>query len=363
MKKNKVLLITNVMRSFVQEDINLLNRDYEVKVYNFDVLKYKSKIGRLILMFKHLIAQSIWLLYHLPNTKFIYGWFVDYHLLIPVLFKKLFNKKLIIALGGFECIHIPSLKYGIYESSWRKKIITYIIPKSDMLLPVTERLISSDPTSINWPDAYPNGLKHHISNFNTPYKVLYTAYNDKFWSFLKDKRKKVICTIAIIPNEITFLRKGGDLFIETARNMPNYTFNLIGLEEKQVQFYKKKYNAPDNVIFLPKQAREKLRDFYREASIYLQLSRAEGLPNVLCEAMLCGCIPIGSAVFGIPEAIQDTGFIVKRPNISDIKKAIINVEEKIEKDENKMREMARKRIQKDFLLEGRYKKLQEIINL
>ena len=145
--------------------------------------------------------------------------------------------------------------------------------------------------------------------------------------------------------------------------MPNYTFNLIGLEEKQVQFYKKKYNAPDNVNFLPKQAREKLRDFYREASIYLQLSRAEGLPNVLCEAMLCGCIPIGSAVFGIPEAIQDTGFIVKRPNISDIKKAIINVEEKIKKDENKMREMARKRIQKDFLLEGRYKKLQEIINL
>ena len=45
-KQNKVLLITNVMRSFVKEDINLLSKDYNVLVYNYDVLKYNSKIGR-----------------------------------------------------------------------------------------------------------------------------------------------------------------------------------------------------------------------------------------------------------------------------------------------------------------------------
>ena len=31
--------------------------------------------------------------------------------------------------------------------------------------------------------------------------------------------------------------------------------------------------------------------------------------NVLCEAMLCECIPIGNTVFGIPDVIGPTGFL------------------------------------------------------
>ena len=40
----------------------------------------------------------------------------------------------------------------------------------------------------------------------------------------------------------------------------------------------------------------------------------EGLPNSLCEAMLCECIPIGSAYFGTPSAIGDTGLIFNHSN-------------------------------------------------
>jgi glycosyltransferase involved in cell wall biosynthesis len=37
----------------------------------------------------------------------------------------------------------------------------------------------------------------------------------------------------------------------------------------------------------------------------------EGLPNAVCEAMLCECIPVGSAVGGIPAAVGSSGFLLR----------------------------------------------------
>lgn len=50
---------------------------------------------------------------------------------------------------------------------------------------------------------------------------------------------------------------------------------------------------------------------------------SEGLPNTLCEAMLCGCIPVGSEVNGIPLAIGETGFVIKKKDIREAKDAIL----------------------------------------
>jgi glycosyltransferase involved in cell wall biosynthesis len=64
----------------------------------------------------------------------------------------------------------------------------------------------------------------------------------------------------------------------------------------------------------------KLVELYNRHEFYLQLSVAEGFPNTLCEAMLCGCIPIGSNVFSIPKIIGDTGFVLKHRNMDELKR-------------------------------------------
>jgi glycosyltransferase involved in cell wall biosynthesis len=61
---------------------------------------------------------------------------------------------------------------------------------------------------------------------------------------------------------------------------------------------------------------------YSEMSFYLQLSMAEGFPNALCESMLCECVPIGSAVFSIPEIIGDTGFVLQRRSVAELAKLL-----------------------------------------
>ena len=53
---------------------------------------------------------------------------------------------------------------------------------------------------------------------------------------------------------------------------------------------------------------------------------SEGFPNALCEAMLCGCIPIGSNVASIPHIIGDKGYILKQKNEILLQNLISNLD-------------------------------------
>jgi glycosyltransferase involved in cell wall biosynthesis len=61
---------------------------------------------------------------------------------------------------------------------------------------------------------------------------------------------------------------------------------------------------------LPPVKNESLAELFNTQEYYMQLSMAEGFPNALCEAMLCGCTPIVSAVFSMPEIVGDVGYIL-----------------------------------------------------
>ena len=86
--------------------------------------------------------------------------------------------------------------------------------------------------------------------------------------------------------------------------------------------------APKNVEFTGFVPDEELLRWYQRAKVYCQLSRYEGLPNALCEAMLCECVPVGTKYCGIPTAIGDTGFYADFGDVNGtaeaIKKALSN---------------------------------------
>jgi len=96
---------------------------------------------------------------------------------------------------------------------------------------------------------------------------------------------------------------------------------------------------------------------YQESKVIALLSKYEGLPNVLCEAMLCECTPVTTGVCGIPNAQGDAGYYVSYDDEKETKEAI----EKALKSKADTKEI-RNRIKDNFTIEQREKSLKNSWN-
>ena len=134
-------------------------------------------------------------------------------------------------------------------------------------------------------------------------------------------KERSVVSAGLIVNDDEFRRKGFDLLIKAAEELPDIKFVLIGFNE----FYldKLKYSSPANVEAHGIVTYSKLIECYSKAKVYAQFSMFEGMPSSICEAMLCECIPVGSDVNGIPKIINGCGYIAYKRNVISIKDAIV----------------------------------------
>jgi len=72
-----------------------------------------------------------------------------------------------------------------------------------------------------------------------------------------------------------------------------------------------------NVVYFKSIPFEEMPKFFNNCKIFLLLSKSEGLPNVVLEAMACGCVVIATPVGGVPDIVRndETGVLVfdRRP--------------------------------------------------
>jgi len=349
----RIVYIYQNLFSFVKDDLVLLKEHYKVRCFHFDSNRYDSKIGRLYGLLFFAGKQLFWLPRELLRARVVYGWFADYHMVLPILMARLFRKPVVVALGGFDCILMPHLNYGVFYSWWRRFLARFVLRHAALLLPVTSTLMRTEAHAALWPEAHPNGAEVNVPGLKTRYEVVLWGYDPDDWPMGPAERPAVVCTVALLDSERTFQRKGIDLLIEASRRLPDVSFTIVGVASALRSIIEEHYQPPSNVFLMPPKPRTALPAIYAGASVYVQLSRAEGLPNVLCEAMLCGCVPIGSAVFGIPEAIGDAGFILERPDPDEIAETIRRALQL----GPEARKRARERICERFTREGRRQKL------
>jgi glycosyltransferase involved in cell wall biosynthesis len=343
----QALYFYHAKASFVEKDLHIFQKRFdEIKEFSFGIT---DKFSVITLMIK----QLVFLLKNIGSTHFIICQFVGYHTLLPVFIGKVFGKKIILIPGGIDCAKFPSINYGNYTKKWLGKITNYSYQNASIILPVHECMVLSDYT-YQTEDLPQQGITVHCKGLTTPIKVIHNGYDATIFNIKPTQRiQHSFITIASnLDNKVRAKIKGVDLIIEVATLLPQCHFYMIGISSNI-------NNLPKNVTLIPFVPNHELPALLSNYEFYLQLSMSEGFPNALSEAMLCGCIPIGSAVTSIPEIIGDTGFILGKKDPQFLKQTIENA---LQCNKEKLSAAARNRIIENYSLAKREKELLLVID-
>ncbi len=324
-----MLFVRHLKSSFIQKDLEILKKHFDVKVVDF---KYGIKdLKSTFQTASKMISGILW-------ADLTFSWFADYHAYTAVKLSKIFRKKSIVIVGGYEVANLPDINYGLLINPISANRVKYIMDYADGIL-------TDD-----------NGLKiNAMDNLEIDGENIQTVPGGFDYKLLKPNGEKenLVFTVCLGDTWDRIQLKGVNVFVEASKFIPNAKFLVNGVTGDAL--IKLKKIAPENVEFTGPVSISELVSLYQKSKVYCQLSMREGHPNALCEAMLCECIPIGTEVQGIKTAIGDTGFYT---NYGDVK----SVSEAIKKalKSNKGSE-ARKRIKNQFSENVREEKIIEII--
>jgi glycosyltransferase involved in cell wall biosynthesis len=353
--KTRIIYIKPANSSFIRGDQQILEKQYEVKAFLMDQNINKLVYGwKLTLLFFYLLSMMF------RNDVIFVSWFADYHSALMAFVARLTHKKSIIFIGGQEAVSYPELKKGVYRKKIRGLCVKYALRKTSIIIANHKSLIYHENRYYNSENPHIDGIQHYVSNLKTPVEILYNGINTDL--FTRDesieKEANMVLTVGTMCQVGDFYNKGFDLFIQVARRNKGIDFVLIGLNPNYLEWTEENYKVSEilNLQIIPSFCpQEILNQKYNQAHVFVQASITEGMPNTLSEAMLLECIPVGSNVNGIPDAIGDTGIIVKNRKVEDLEKAIL---EALKLESGKK---ARERVLKMFSIKIREDKMMKIL--
>jgi glycosyltransferase involved in cell wall biosynthesis len=316
----KILFIKPADYSFAVNDQKILEKHFRVKSF----LIARKNAGLHFIW--RMINLKLFILFNAAGTRLMITWFADYHAAIMVIMGKILNIKVVIIAGGMEAVCYPELKKGVYYKKFRGACVRFALRNADLILPNHESLVYHENFYYD-PSGKKDGMKYWVPGLKTKIIVIPNGIEtDKFYRDESIQKNPVtVLTVGTMNSVYDFLNKGFDLFIALAKRNPDLHFIMIGIKKQFLPWIEENYPFYDienlTVIysFCP---HEILFESYNKAQVFVQASITEGMPNTLCEAMLCECIPVGSNVNGIPDAIGSTGVIINKRNVAELESGV-----------------------------------------
>jgi glycosyltransferase involved in cell wall biosynthesis len=307
--------------SFIISDQKLLEKHYNVIPF---LVRQRGKKGT---FFLDLFSLAFFLLRNEGKSEAFICWFGDYHAAVMVMAARILNLKSIIIAGGQEAICYKELGKGVYVKRFRGWCVKYALRNATLILPNHASLIYHENHFYNTDHPHIDGIRHYVKNIKGEIIVVPNGIDFSRIDRNAEIKKvpNLVLTVGSMNKKADFYNKGFDLFIELARMHQDKEFALIGIKKSYLGWIEENFKVSEikNLeIILTFCPDEILTEYFNKATVYLQVSITEGMPVSLGEAMLCECIPLGSNVNGIPDAIGDTGVLVYRRNIDELSQAL-----------------------------------------
>jgi len=325
-RKTKILFLGRLDLVFVQKDLELLQKHYNVKTVDFIVTR-NDLIGTLKTIIK-MFHGILW-------SDLTFSWFAGSHAYWAVRLSKFFGKKSIVVVGGYEVAKIPEIGYGVMSNPKSAYIVEYTLNNADKILAVSK----FNENEI---------LKYTTSN---NVELIYNGVDCNKFKPNGEKEDLVITIGRSIKS--TCKLKGIDTFVKASLAFPDIRFIVIGIHD--VEIYSKLKQINPAVEFAGELSQEEVLIHLQKAKVYCQLSLRESFGMALAESMCCECIPVVTNNSALPEVVGNTGFYVPYDNPEATSSAINNALK------SNMGIEARSRIMNLFTIEKREKYLKTII--
>lgn len=226
---------------------------------------------------------------------------VDLHWVYPDIItayvvSNIFKKPMIVTIRGREAIRYE-------EVSLRKRIINWFLRKSDHIVCVSNELAM---------------LTKEIGVDQKKISVISNGVNTKAFRPMNrvDCRKKlelpvekkIILSVGAIIEGKGF-HKIVDSFPDLLIRDSNIRLYIIGSKgpagnyEKELRDQIKRMGLEEHIFLMGSRPNDELVYWYNAADVFCFATSTEGSPNVVLEALACGCPVIASAVGGVPEII------------------------------------------------------------
>jgi len=331
-RKARVLFVYSDMSTFIRADLEILQKHFDVRVVKATTFLVPRKGADWLSFFK-LFKGVLW-------ADIVYSWWANLNSVFTVLFSVFLRKKSVVVVGGYEVAYVPEINYGTLLSTQGRLEVKFILRHASKTLTVSE------------------SSKSGILRFTKP-KALKLVYNgvDTQRFYPSGAKENSVITVVKEISPITTDIKRLDTFLKASVHLPDVKFILVGKISDSLKASLKKA-CGSNVEFTGYLNPETLLGYYQKAKVYCQLSTHESFGVALAEAMACGCVPVVTRRYSLPEIVGDTGFYVPyndtEATVNALKKALAS---------NKGLK-AKERIEKNFSIKERQKRLiNEIINL
>ncbi len=200
----------------------MLQKHYNVKVVDYFATNLKDTFKSI---FK-IIMGIIW-------ADLSFSWFADSHAYWTVRLSKIFGKKSIVVVGGYEVANLPELNYGLLINPSSREKVKYIFNNADMILPDDEGLKTNAIENLE------------IKGDNIQTVPIGFDYN-KFKP--EGEKENMVLTVCIGDTWDRIQLKGVNTFVAASKSLPDVKFIVNGVTGNALKELNK--TAPKNVEFI-----------------------------------------------------------------------------------------------------------------